>query len=78
MIIIEYYNGVYTQKQMETMELVTIKIIDRVGNILHTQSLRSESGLAHLDIAATELHAGQYTCRIVRGNKEQNIQFIKH
>ena len=60
------------------MDLVTIKIIDRVGNILHTQSLHAERGLAHLDIAAAELNAGQYTCRIVKGNKEQNIQFTKH
>ena len=62
---------------METLGQTIIKIIDMKGRILHTQNMTEESGINHLSISGADLNVGSYVCRIIRGNKERNIQFIK-
>ncbi|MFT6747517.1 MAG: hypothetical protein ACJAZ2_001870 [Glaciecola sp.] len=62
---------------METLEQTIIKIIDMKGRILHTQSMNRGNGINELNICGSDLSVGSYTCRIIRGNKERNIQFTK-
>jgi hypothetical protein len=62
---------------METFEQTIIKIIDMKGRILHTQNMNKETGSSHLSICGSDLNVGSYTCRIIQGNKEKNIQFTK-
>lgn len=65
------------KRNMETFEQTIIKIIDMKGRILHTQNMSKDAGVNHLDISGSDLSVGSYICRIIRGNKERNIQFTK-
>jgi hypothetical protein len=62
---------------METFEQTIIKIIDMKGRILHTQKMHKDSGMNYLSICGSDLNVGSYICRVIRGNKERNIQFTK-
>jgi len=62
---------------METLDQTIIKIIDMKGHILHTQNMTEETEFNHLSINGADLNVGSYVCRIIRGDKERNIQFIK-
>ncbi len=62
---------------METLERTTIKIIDGKGYVLHTEDMGRTKGINHLNICGSDLNVGSYTCRIITGNKEKNIQFTK-
>lgn len=60
---------------MNTFEKTIVKIIDMKGQILHTQKM--DKGAAHLNFSGADLSVGSYVCRIIQGNKEKNIQFVK-
>ena len=62
---------------METFSETIVKIIDIKGQILHSEIMKKTKGIAEIDLSASELSVGSYVCRIIQGNKERNIQFVK-
>lgn len=62
---------------METFSETIVKIIDMKGRILHSQIMQKTKGIAEINLSASDLNVGSYICRIIQGNKESNIQFIK-